>query len=666
MELEHLVETALRAEVFEDPMVKAALRGFALTGAPALYNQILRRCHATGFYTAPFKGRVFETPLTQAQVAGAIQLGQIVDSKWIYGLPVEDLTRHVHVSGAPGAGKTVFLNNLLSQVVQQGFLVSIVDPKGGDFLGLIPKGVLYLKWDQLQFNVLQPPPRLPQARWLLRLAETLAESLSLLGASEGTLAEFLRATYQRHVGKAFPCFKELADEVRAQRRTIGKAQQYRDTVENRMTTVVHNLHEVLFCRRGFMPELVQRPFILDISGLTGIAQTVLIDALTAYIYEWHRVNVRRDRPHKLVRLLCVDESQHTVMNAAKTRSARTSAAGIEQFIALSREFGLGFVDAAQSPSKIVPEMLNDAQLRATFALGSGDEIRIMGMALGLNRAQIEAIQHLQVGYAIVRRSSGYTFPSLIRCFQAPLQQPTDDDWAQNEARIQQLRALAQSCPAGTPAGVAMPRLSDNGRRLLQVIGQQPLYVMMELYRAAGLVGETGYKAKAQLTRARLIEEVEIPGAGSGRTKIAVLTTEGSQVYKQLFEQAPKPLQRTRQAGVPHDWWVSRIAAHYQQRGDRVQIAVQVGRQEVDLLVRRNGEGVAFEITLSLNNVQEKIQLLERVDRLMFLFINEKQHKTLRQKLDIPGPLQARVGFHPLKTYVGRAASMPAAAPKKKE
>jgi len=348
-----LAETALRAGLFHEPNIKRAIRAFAVSGDPSLFEAVMKHCYATGFFRGKLKSKAFETPLSQEQIGGEIPIGKIIDTDFIYRVGIEDLTRHVFCAGAPGQGKTEFLNNLLLPVVRAGIKVVLVDPKGGDFNGFIAEGVLYIKWDDLRFNILRPPENVELRRWIPRLAEALSEPLGLLIASLGTLEDYLEKTYNRWLGKVFPCFKELADEVRADPRTFGKAATYKDTVQNRMDTVNHTLSEVLWCRRGFMDELMHQSFILDISNLIGIAQNILVECLVAYIYMWHTANVPREREQRLVRVVCIDEAQHNVLAANKARTARTSAPGMAQAIALGRERGLGFVASAQSPSKVL-------------------------------------------------------------------------------------------------------------------------------------------------------------------------------------------------------------------------------------------------------------------------------------------------------------------------
>ena len=649
-----LSEIVLRAGLFQEPGIRRALEAFALTGDPSIYESVLRRCYATGFYRSQLKSRGFETPLSHDHVQGQIPIGRIIDTDFTYGLNIDDVTRHVFCAGSPGQGKTYFLHNLLLPVVRAGIKVVFVDPKGGDFHGFVPEGVLYIPWHELWFNILRPPENVELRRWIPRLAEALGESLGLLLASSGLLQDLLERTCEKWMGKLYPCFHELAAEVRSQDRRFGKAAMYIDTVQNRMTTVEHTLSEVLYCRRGFMDELMQQSFILDISSLTGTGQNILCECLTTYIYEWHKANVPRERDQKLVRVVCIDEAQHNVLAVNKGKTARIAAAGMEQAIALGRELGLGFIGAAQSPSKVLHEMLNDAHCRVCFGLGSGEEIWKMAQSLGLTREQAKIIPHLSVGQAIVRKPSGYTFPALVQCFQANLRQSSDADWRRNEQRLKELQAIAEPCtPEDTrgPAFVGI-KLSDNARRLLTAIAENPTQVMMEFYNTARLANQTGNKAKEQLIRADLIQEEEIPGAGSGKTKSAWLNPDGIQAYRNVTGREPKQLFRTKQAGWAHDWWVNRITGFfYREQGVPFEIAKPLGNQEADVVITANGVRTAFEVTLTLTNVEDKLKMLKHIDRLAYCFINKTQARKVEKDLTIPDELRDRVEFRLLKDFL---------------
>jgi len=299
-------------------------------------------------------------------------------------------------------------------------------------------------------------------------------------------------------------------------------------------------------------------------------------------------------------------------------------------------------------------MINDAHLRACFGLGSGEEIWKMSRALGLTREQTEMIQHLQVGEAINRKASGFTFPALVQCYQADLRQPTEQDWGTNEKRLKELQVLAQPCQPDDTQGPAFVgiKLSENARRLLKAMGDRPVSVMMEFYQSAALSGETGRKALEQLVRTGLVQEEEIPGAGSGKTKSAFLRPDGILAYKNITGKDPKRMFRTKQAGFSHDWWVNRVAAFfYRKQGAEFEIGKHLGKQEADLIITTEGKRTAYEVTLSLGNIQDKLSLLEHVDGLVYLYINENSKKEIQKKLTIPEELKDRVEFQPLKNYL---------------
>ena len=651
--LRTLISAGTQADLYNDPRFRSALKGYAQTGDDMLYEYLLRWCHSIGFAKGQLYSDRFELPFYQGEIPGEIPIGRIVDTDLIYKIGVDDLTRHAFIAGAPGTGKTVFLCNLLLPIVKSRIKTIFIDPKGGDFNVFIPHGVIYLKWHDLCFNVLRPPKNFPQELWNPRLSEALSEALGLLIASFGTLEGYIRQTQQRYQGKIEPCFKELADEVHRDSKGNNKREMYRQTVESRMDTVNSTLSKVFWYRRGFMDELMEQSFILDISELTGVAQQILVEVLLAYVYAWHMANVPKIRDQKLVRVVCIDEAQHTVMNIGKSRGARPASTGIEQAIALSREKGLGFIASAQSPSKVLPEILNDAHLRATFNLGSSTEIRIMGYALGLNKQQAEMVQHLKVGMAVMQRSSGYTYPSLLQCFQANLREPTDEDWRRNEERVKNLQKLAEPCNSDDeqlPMTIGM-KLSEKAQKFLIALGENPITRITDLTALAGLASGSGNTVKTQLIKDGYIQERALPGSGSGASKIAWLTPAGIQAYKNITNKNPKQMIKTKWAREPHDWWCNKVAAYYHHRGHRFQIGKSCGQQEADVWVEVNGETVVYEVTLTLKNVPQKLDLLHYADRLVYLCENKQKCKEVGSLAEVPNELEHRVNFMILKAFL---------------
>ena len=81
---------------------------------------------------------------------------------------------------------------------------------------------------------------------------------------------------------------------------------------------------------------------------------------------------------------------------------------------MSREFGIGLVGADCNPSLVSDAFKAQACIRMVFAQTHGRDIADSAAALALKPSQIDVIQKLQVGEAIVRISGRINRPFLVR------------------------------------------------------------------------------------------------------------------------------------------------------------------------------------------------------------------------------------------------------------
>ena len=649
--LREIIELGIRAGLFnKDPEFDEGLDIFAKTGSLGLYNTLKRRCYATNFYTGRYRSQLFDLPYNTKDVSGEIPLGKIVDSNWDYSLKISELVRHIFLSGQPGTGKTVAIHSIVVPTIRAGPKVFAVDPKR-DFERLLSEGVLVIKAEDFRINPLRPPNGISPWVWLPRIAQCLAESLRLLEASEGFVGEVIRITYDKWFPRGIqPCFREFADEVFNLGKILrGKSQTYQQTVENRVRTVQNSLGQVFECRNGYIEELADRSFVLDISGLVDIAQNVLVETIINWFYEFHRANIPKGSGK--TRIIVVDESQHVVFNKAKQNSAKGAASSIERIIAMSREFGLGFIASCQRPEASLDELLSDAAFRGTFNLGSFSEIKTIGSAMGLTEEQMRFVQGMGVGTMVAKKNMGFTSPCLIKVTPVDIMIPSDALWEANEQEIKRLKDLSVPYKEEDLKGprVVGHTLSERAKSLLLALGKTPTATITELYEMMEVNGTQGGKAKAELKNQSMATEHNLPGAG--RTKFLHLKKDGIIAHENITGEAPDLLIRTEKASEPHDFATNKVCNFCKGIGASANIGVRLGKQEVDVLAKKNGVSTAYEITFSLSNIQKKVKLLEKVDRLVMVYETEARGKEIQKRLTIPKEVEHRISFLPLRNFL---------------
>lgn len=133
----------------------------------------------------------FTLPFCQAEILGQLDLGKVSGREDIrFSIPIDRLPMHILVAGSSGFGKTVFGLCLAEQAYLRGVnSVRIVDPKADEYIKLARKHLdfLVLKWSELRFNPLTPPPNVPRIEWHQVIVGHIAQNFNFWQGGEALL-----------------------------------------------------------------------------------------------------------------------------------------------------------------------------------------------------------------------------------------------------------------------------------------------------------------------------------------------------------------------------------------------------------------------------------------------------------------------------------------------
>ena len=164
--------------------------------------------------------------------------------------------------------------------------------------------------------------------------------------------------------------------------------------------------------------LLSNPTVLELQEIGDDDEKAFLMALLLIrLYEYCRVN-RRFIQDKLQHLTLIEEAHRLLRNIPVSVSSETGnvrGKAVEMFtdmLAEIREYGEGFVIVDQIPSKLIPDVVKNTNLKIIHRLVAQDDRDFVGNAVGLSYEQKEHLVRMQPGEAVVHNEYTYT-PLLV-------------------------------------------------------------------------------------------------------------------------------------------------------------------------------------------------------------------------------------------------------------
>lgn len=380
----------------------------------------------------------------------SVVLGRLLDSAarplTEVELPAVALNRHVFVTGMPGYGKTNTCMQLLHQayqVLKVPFLV--IEPAKGEYRsmrylpGMEGLQVYSIGGDSplpLRLNPLTPIPGIPVGRHIDLLKAVFNASFPMYAGMPYVLEEALLEVYQERGWSVFetenPFLTPMAgleglaaltpnlEDLFIKIDTILDRKGYAQEVSQNMgaalksrlkSLMVGNKGLVLNARRSTrLEDLFLKPTVVELRGLGDDEEKAFVMAvLWMFLYEYaERRQAESSGSYGTLQHLTLVEEAHRLL-AAGTRMAgsdqtadpRGKAVGMFcDLLAEMRAYGEGFVIADQSPTKLVPDVLKNSNLKLIHRLAYPADRTIIGQCANLDERQTERLNTLSVGIAV--------------------------------------------------------------------------------------------------------------------------------------------------------------------------------------------------------------------------------------------------------------------------
>ncbi len=564
------------------------------------------------------------------EIAGSFVLGLIIyPDKPYYPLMIteEELNSHILICGRTGVGKTTLIYRLVSQLVSRDIPVLIFDLKR-DYRHLLKhyRNLVVMRWHDLRFNPLTPPPGVDVLQWLLVFCDVFCQVSGVLLGSKGFLLEQLNELLKLN---ATPTMAELAETLDNKYISpVRRQAAYLDVIRNRLKTVMISLGDVIDCHGFDIEKMLQSNLIIELDGLSTEMQDFLINILLMQIF---RYRIAQNQRGELKHVIVFDEAKR-VFDINKERRPVEGIPTISILVSRIREFGEALIVSDQEPTKLSESIKANTKCKIVFGLGQGKDALDMGRTIGLDEAKTGYLNKLQVGHAIVHLPR-YKKPMLIKtgvipeveknvtdaeakesgntaCFMSREQNIADKGGKPNFASCSEQNEAEQPVP-GKPKQV-LPVLKTGKRKrthsgedsMLIDIMRNPLSSVREKYKRLELSAYLGDKFQKALLSEGLIKSVRIP-TGKGMIKLMELTGKGINKLRLLGYTVKRSF---REGGAEHLYWLRQVKEKLVSDGNTVEEEYPIGNGEtVDLAIIGKGKKIAIEIETGKSDALRNIR-----------------------------------------------------------
>lgn len=348
-------------------------------------------------------------------------------------LRIDDLTKHLFVSGATGVGKSNFCYQLLDQLAEKEIKVLIVEPAKGEYAGVLGGkegfrvyGADVMRSPLLRINPFAFPEGISATQHIERLLSIFNTAWTMYDAMPAILKESLEKIYLnkgfnlyfggKPEGCDFPDFDDLLttlpEVIQASSYSNEVKGNYTGALVTRVKSLTNGLYRMIFNRNEIGDKILfGQNVIIDISRI-GSAETkaLVMGVLTMRLSEYRMCEGKVNSPLRHVTLL---EEAHNLLRRNNTNSAgggdlkSASVEMISNAIAEMRTYGEGFIIADQSPSVLDLSVIRNTHTKVFFMLPDKNDREISGDSLTLSEAQKRELARLSPGVAAVYQN-GWT------------------------------------------------------------------------------------------------------------------------------------------------------------------------------------------------------------------------------------------------------------------
>lgn len=370
-----------------------------------------------------------------SQDGGKVEIGCIYhlgaeDKRTTVSLNVDDLTKHLFVTGCTGVGKSNFCYQLLDKLAAKDIKMLIIEPAKGEYAKVFGGrddfhvyGTNIRMAPMLKINPFAFPEGVHVVEHIERLLDIFNAAWPMYSAMPAILKDSIERIYankgfdmvlgDKPKDADFPCFSDLLEEipqvVRSSEYSGEVKGNYIGALVTRVKSLTNGVYSFVFGSDEIGDKvLFDENVIADISRI-GSEETkaLLMGVLVMRLSEYRMVQGKMNSSLRHVTVL--EEAHHLLKRQTmhSSENGNMRAASVEMItnaIAEMRTNGEGFIIADQSPDVMDLSVIRNTQTKVVFMLPDREDQKIAGSALALDEVREQEIAKLVPGVAVMHQN----------------------------------------------------------------------------------------------------------------------------------------------------------------------------------------------------------------------------------------------------------------------
>lgn len=590
-----------------------------LNDYPGIYEEALRNIEEKDYWEEQEPYRPYPEGEDLEQIQGDIPLGIINPYKDKFGLKLTDLPGHMGIYGRPGTGKTTLMNGILESLLSmpnREFNIIIFDVKR-DYQHLIKKypSLIALRKKHLRYAHFE----VHEAQTKEDIEEGMKDDIRVLtdvlyfGATgqpiiESALLDLFKEKGVYEGSGRWPKFSDVRYKIQNMKNLSGPRTQDVLTHINVRFDQFIKTGDVFNCARGYpLSFWRENDIVIDMQGMNEFERPIFANGLAMKIFKH---NMSRDLRGNKPRTIFYFDEGYNFFDADMDKGDYASNKTIKTLFRMAREFGLCFIVSAQQITSVSRYIRENTGTIICFRTQDQSLLEIQ-KNMGLSDAQTEYIYKLAPRFEGIIRLPNFERP-LQFWMEVDLFPKKDVTIEEIDARaklmIEKLQEEIQEMEEEEPIKPYTEEDLEQIRKiiysdtwqLLEILQKKPFMYRTELLKAAGVNQTKFTKSMDWLKKESFIEEMLCKVSTKDAT-FYPLTEKAHDLLKTPIEKRKPHPKRFK-----HTYYCERVKFLLEQQGIKAIREYGSGDDRIDVYAEHEGKKTAYEITLSLRNLEHNI------------------------------------------------------------